>query len=209
MVDSTRQMKQDNLFRKFKDWLKNGLNSKGEFGRKAGIILDELDREDFKNFAGWCAEGNYFGFYDESERDEKKVGWSADRAANELSVTTFGGVAATALGAALLPFCPFLGIMIIATGNIPRPVFNALKKYVNEETFGLLPLDRLASPTGLLSDTAHGVHESIDAQMKRFGDAVKALEESLKQQAETEKHQAERARQRQQAERPRGERQRT
>lgn len=195
MTDSTRGA-ENTVFKDFKNWLRNGLRSKGECGKKAETVLDDLDKQDFENFADWCAEGNYFGFYkedvynDENKRDEKKNGWSADRAANELTVTTFGGVAATTLGAALLPFCPLLGILIIAGGNIPRPVFNALRKEVNERTFGLLPLDELPSPTAELSDAAHKTHDNINAQMKRFKKVVEDTESLLKQQAEREKGQA-------------------
>ncbi|MDD2840177.1 MAG: hypothetical protein PHY80_03560 [Rickettsiales bacterium] len=204
MVDSTREaVKTEKIggFDRFKAWCRDALKSRGEDGKKAEAVLDTIDREEFKHFGDWCMEGNYFGFYNEGERDEKKVGWSADRAANELAVTTFGGVAATTIGALLIPFCPLLGIAIIAGGNIPRPVFNSLKKYVNEETFGLLPLDQIVpSPTGEFSDFAHGDHKRIDEQIERFNKVVKNVEESLKKQAVEEKAKAELVRQKKVAE---------
>lgn len=181
MADSTREMKSDN-FSSFKTWVRNGLRSKGEYGKKAETALDGLNRGDFENFGDWCLEGNYYGFYDESERDEKKVGWTADRAANELAVTTIGGVAATTLGAALLPIFPLLGICVIFFGNIPRPVFNKLREWVNSETFGLAPVDGLPSPTAEFSNFAHSTDKRVTESIERLKSAVAGVEEALRQQ---------------------------
>lgn len=187
-VEGSKTEEKTSTFGKFKNWAKEKLKD----DKKAQEALEGINREEFKHFGDWLAEGNCFGFYNEDERDEKKVGWSADRAANELFVTTYGGVAAVSLGAALLPFCPILGILIIVTGTIPRPVAEKLKESVNEKTFGLIPLDKIPSPTGKLSDLAHNTHANIDTQMKNFGAAVKVAEEALKKQKQEEAAQRQR-----------------
>lgn len=170
------------VFSRFKNWVINKLEPKGEDGKKAKEALAKISEYGHRNWIEWCAAGNYFGFYSEDERDEKKVGWSGDRAANELATTTYVGVASTALGVALLPFCPVLGILIIATGNAPRPVLKELKKWISDETFGLVPLDEIPSPTTKLSDAAHETHENLNARVEKVKTAIADVEKALAQQ---------------------------
>ncbi|HSQ97477.1 MAG TPA: hypothetical protein VLL98_02040 [Rickettsiales bacterium] len=168
---------------KLKKWFKNKLQDESKEGKKANEALENLDRSDFEGLVDWCQENNYYGFYNEDERDEKKTGMSADRMSAELLGTTYGGIAAIMIGTAILPFCPIVGAFIIAKGTIPSPIEEALKKYVSEETLGLLPLDKVPSLLDKYSDYAHDKHKTIDAQMQRFYNAVKseAKEEKRKE----------------------------
>ena len=158
-----------NLTDKFKAGLKSEIEE---------TLVDlELNRSDFESVLDWFAENNYFGFCREDERDPKKNGWTADKAVNELFMDEVCGIGSITIGALLMPLCPFLGIAIIATGVIPSPIKDALKKELQEDTFDIIPFKKIPSIKDEISEEAEKVKDNVDDRIKAFaeimGDLIK------------------------------------
>lgn len=178
---TTRKSSIDDL----KNWLKKNLIGKD---KKVNEAFEKLSREDFEGLSGWLLENNQYAFFDEDERDEKKSGPSADRIANRLVMAEATGLSSIAIGMAILPLCPVMGIFIIASGTIPNPVMTEMKKYVAGETLGFVPLDKIPSPSESMADYAHNKHASIDAQMTNFYKVLQSAEKKQKEEVEKKKY---------------------
>lgn len=138
------------------------------------LIENKSNRGDFTNFIKWCAEKNYFGFCKEDKRDPNKIGWTADAGVNRLTLDIFFGLSATTIGALLIPVCPFLAIAIIAFGNTPVEVKNALKKELQEDTL-IIPFQKIPSIRKKISEKAGKVEGNIDNRIKTFAKILKEV----------------------------------
>lgn len=171
-----------NLTDKFKAGLESEI--------KKTLVDLESNRSDFESVLDWFAENNYFGFCREDERDPKKNGWTADKTVNELFMSVFGGIGAVGFGALLMPLCPFLGIAIIATGVIPTPIKDALKKELQEDTLNIIPFEKIPSIKDEISKAAEKVGGNVDNRIETFakimGDSIKK-QNTIKMEEKNEK----------------------
>jgi len=163
--------KEKNLTDEFKKRLKSEIDK---------TLVDlELNRNNFESELDWFAENNYFGFCREDERDPKKIGWTADEAVNKLFMDEARGIGSITIGALLMPLCPLLGIAIIATGVVPTPIKNALKKELQEDTLDMIPFEKIPSIRDKISEAAGNVKGNVDDRIKTF---AKIMGDSIKEQ---------------------------
>lgn len=165
--------KEKSLTDKFKDGLKSEIDK---------ILVDsELNRSDFESNVDWFAENNFFAFCKEDKRDPNKIGWTADKAVDKLFMDEVCGIGSITIGALLMPLCPFLGIAIIATGVIPSPVKDALKKELQEDTLNIIPFEKIPSMRDKVSEAeaAEKVKGNVDNRIKTF---AKVMGDSIKEQ---------------------------
>lgn len=171
-----------NLTDKFKAGLKSEIEE---------TLADlESNRSDFESVLDWFGGNNFFAFCKEGERDPKKIGCTADKTVNELFMDEVCGIGSITIGALLMPLCPFLGIAIIATGVIPSPIKDALKKELQEDTLNIIPFEKIPSIKDEISKAAEKVGGNVDNRIKAFakimGDSIKK-QNTIKMEEKNEK----------------------
>lgn len=155
--------KEKSLTDEFKDGLKSEIDK---------TLVDlELNRSDFESVLDWFGGNNFFAFCKEGD------GWGTDETVSKLFIDEVCGIGSTIIGALLMPLCPFLGIAIIATGVIPSPIKDALKKELQEDTFDIIPFKKIPSIKDEISEEAKKVKDNVDGKIKAFakimGDLIK------------------------------------